>query len=96
MGIRDLKFVKSCGVKPKNILSECHMDNGYVMKAKNQRSGQWLAFWAGLKPASAESWFLSKFFIILPWVNIYQGKLKYMAYSTMKLGSTFKHYLNNN
>ena len=23
------------------------MDNGYVMKAKNQRSGQKLAFWAG-------------------------------------------------
>ena len=31
------------------------MDNGYVMKAKNQRSGQKSAFWAGLKPASAES-----------------------------------------
>ena len=24
------------------------MDNGYLDKTKNQRSGQWLAFWAGL------------------------------------------------
>ena len=31
------------------------MDNGYVMKAKNLRSCQRLAFWAGLQPASAES-----------------------------------------
>ena len=33
----------------------CCMDNGYLNKAKNQRSGQRLAFWAGLKPAPAES-----------------------------------------
>ena len=33
----------------------CSMDNGYLNKAKNQKSGQRLAFWAGLKPASAES-----------------------------------------
>ena len=62
------------------------MDNGYLKKAKYPKSGQWLAFWAGPKPASAESYFQSKFFIILPWVNIYQGKLKYLAYLKTKGG----------
>ena len=31
-----------------NKLSGSIMDNGYVIKAENQISGQWLAFWAGL------------------------------------------------
>ena len=35
--------------------SHVPMDNGYVMRAENQRSGQRMAFWAGLKPASVES-----------------------------------------
>ena len=39
----------------KDVFQVWNMDNGYVMRAENQRSGQCLAFWAGLQTASAES-----------------------------------------
>ena len=38
------------------------MDNGYLNKAKNQKSGQELAFLAGLKPASPESYISKQIF----------------------------------